>query len=83
MIKVEIITPEKTIHSGTSDEVLVPTVDGILGIRTGHRPLITPLKPGVVVIKQDNGKSATFEIGSGFLEVQPDQVSIVTRKATA
>jgi F-type H+-transporting ATPase subunit epsilon len=64
------------------DMVVVPGVEGELGILPLHVPLMTRLLPGEVRITQD-GKEMELVIGTGFLEVSPTQVAILTDLAMA
>ena len=47
----------------------------------GHAPLLTSLEPGPVRIVQDNGEEIIFYVSGGFLEVQPNVVSILADTA--
>ena len=76
-LKLEIVTPEERKFSGDVDMVVVPGVEGELGILPLHVPLMTRLLPGEVRITQD-GKEMELVIGTGFLEVSPTQVAILT-----
>ena len=52
--KVEIISPDKTIFSGNSDEVVLPCFEGQVTVLKDHIPLITFLRPGLIQIGVDN-----------------------------
>lgn len=78
----EIVTPEAKSFSGEVDMVVVPGVEGELGILPMHVPLMTQLLPGEVRILQD-GKQTELVVGTGFVEVTPTHVSILTDMAMA
>jgi F-type H+-transporting ATPase subunit epsilon len=82
MLTIEIITPEHIVGTTEGDEVSIPTQGGILGVRTGHLPLIAPLKAGEVVIHHD-GKAETtsFVVSGGFVEIQPTCIRILADNA--
>ena len=46
--KVEIISPDKTIYSGKSNEVILPCYEGQVTVLKDHIPLITFLRPGII-----------------------------------
>jgi F-type H+-transporting ATPase subunit epsilon len=76
----EIVTPEAKAFSGEVEMVVLPGVEGELGILPMHVPLMTQLLPGEVRILQD-GKQTELVVGTGFVEVSQTQVSILTDMA--
>lgn len=81
MLKVEIITPEKIVHQTQGDEVILPTLDGFIGVRKGHLPLISPLKAGEITVKTNRGHKEFFAISGGFVEVLPHSVTVLADSA--
>jgi F-type H+-transporting ATPase subunit epsilon len=78
----EIVTPEAKSFSGEVDMVVLPGVEGELGILPMHVPLMTRLLPGEVRILRD-GKQTELVVGTGFVEVSQTHVSILTDMAMA
>ena len=78
----EIVTPEAKAFSGEVEMVVLPGVEGELGILPMHVPLMTQLLPGEVRILQD-GKQTELVVGTGFVEVSQTHVSILTDMAMA
>jgi F-type H+-transporting ATPase subunit epsilon len=76
----EIVTPEAKTFSDEVDMVVLPGVEGELGILPMHVPLMTRLLPGEVRIMQ-GGKETDLVVGTGFVEVSQTQVSILTDMA--
>ena len=76
----EIVTPEAKAFSGEVEMVVLPGVEGELGILPMHVPLMTQLLPGEVRILQD-GKQTELVVGTGFVEVSQTHVSILTDMA--
>ncbi len=79
-LHLEIVTPEARIYEADVDQVVIPGVEGELGILPQHIPLMTQLNPGELRIYQ-NGKETRLAVGEGFLEVRPDKVSVLTDMA--
>ncbi|XOU93873.1 MAG: F0F1 ATP synthase subunit epsilon [Candidatus Kerfeldbacteria bacterium] len=76
----EIITPEKVVYSDQVDEVVLPTVQGEIGILPNHIPLVSILKPGELKIKK--GKEEEYlAVSGGFIEVRPDKVVVLADSA--
>jgi F-type H+-transporting ATPase subunit epsilon len=76
----EIVTPEKLAYRDQVDEVVVPGVDGQLGILPHHAPLLTVLGVGELHIRK-GGDDEYFAIAGGFLQVRPDKVVVMAEIA--
>jgi F-type H+-transporting ATPase subunit epsilon len=79
-LQLEIVTPEARTFSGEALMVVVPGVEGELGILPDHMPLMTQVNPGELKITTSEGDQY-LAVGSGFLEVLPDRVSVMTDMA--
>ena len=76
----EIVSAEEQIFSGAIETVIATGLLGDLGVSHGHAPLLTGLKPGPVrVITEDD--EAIYYVSGGFLEVQPDVITILANTA--
>jgi len=80
-MQLDIVSAEGSIYSGEVEKVTVTGSQGILGIYPGHMPLLTPLKPGYVYTIFKGGKEDYFFISGGFLEVQPEVVTVLADTA--
>lgn len=79
-INFEITTPEKVVYSEQIDEVVLPTVNGEIGILPNHIPLVALLKPGEIRLRKDN-KVIFMAVSGGFIEVRPDKVVVLADTA--
>ncbi|MGY2464323.1 F0F1 ATP synthase subunit epsilon [Vreelandella sulfidaeris] len=77
-----IVSAEASIFSGTVEQVIASGMMGDLGILPGHAPLLTELQPGPVRVIHDDGKEDNFFVSGGFMEVQPDVVTILADSAS-
>lgn len=76
-IHVEVVTPERAVLSEHAESVILPGVDGQIGVLPGHLPLLTSLSVGELrVISKDGERS--FVVEGGFAEILPGKVSILT-----
>ena len=80
-IHLDIVSAEKEIFSGLVRSVTATGSLGELGVMLGHTPLLTALKPGEVRLVMLNGESDIIYISGGFLEVQPNLVTILADTA--
>lgn len=77
----EIVSAEGLLFSGTARRVFVPGEQGELGILPQHAPLLARLKHGLVRVVRPTPEIAMFFISGGFVEVQPDQVTVLADTA--
>ncbi|RUR30131.1 F0F1 ATP synthase subunit epsilon [Vreelandella andesensis] len=75
-----IVSAETSIFSGSVEQVVASGIMGDLGILPGHAPLLTELQPGPVRVIHD-GQEENFFVSGGFMEVQPDVVTILADAA--
>ena len=81
-IQVDVVSAEELIFSGAAEFVVLPGVVGELGILPGHTPLLTQIKPGAVRMKLPGVEAEEFVfVQGGFLEVQPQQVTVLADTA--
>jgi F-type H+-transporting ATPase subunit epsilon len=79
-LKLEIVTPEGRAYSDDVAMVVLPAIEGEIGVYPAHVPLMTQLLPGELRILKD-GKTTELVVGSGFIEVTGDSVSVLTDSA--
>ncbi len=79
MISLKIIEPTKTSIDDQFEHVIVPGVDGDLGIYEGHTPFITKIRPGVLTLytgKKD--EIIKYAIHDGFVMVDEKSIKIIS-----
>ena len=79
-IRLEIVTPERQVLDEVVDEVVLPSVEGSMGVLPGHAPLLARLDPGEVSYRK-GGTRRYLSISGGFAEVLRDSVSVLARTA--
>jgi F-type H+-transporting ATPase subunit epsilon len=86
-VRVELVAPDGEIWSGRARMVIAKTLDGDLGILTGHPPVLGILAEGSLVRILDaehegaTQKELAAAVSSGFLAIRDDRVSILAREA--
>jgi F-type H+-transporting ATPase subunit epsilon len=76
----EFVSPEAVLFSGDVDQVDLPGSEGDMGILSGHAPVVTTLRPGIVTIVREGRREPVVVIG-GFAEVGPSGLTILADKA--
>jgi len=79
-LKLEIVTPEKVVYSDNVDGVVIPGVEGEMGIYPMHIPLMTILLPGELVVTIGS-KKLFLAIGEGFVTIDQTSVKVITDMA--
>ena len=85
-VRVELVAPDGEVWSGRARMVIAKTLDGDIGILTGHPPVLGILAEGSLVRildAEDAGdqKEVLAAVSSGFLAVRDDRVSVLARQA--
>lgn len=76
-MKLEIITPDKTVFTGEVQLVQLPGVDGLFEILNNHAPMIAALGKGRIKTMDADKKLQYFEITGGMLEVLHNKVLVL------
>ena len=76
---VEIISPDQTILKQETNEVIIPSFEGQMGILNNHIPLITFLRPGIITIKAEGEKR--YYVEEGTVEFSNNNLLILTSTA--
>lgn len=77
----DIVSAEDEIFSGLVEMIIATGKMGDLGITPGHAPLLTELDPGPIRLIKPGGEEDTFYVSGGFLEVQPQLVTLLADTA--
>jgi len=77
----EIVTPEAKVYTETVDEVGLPTSEGRMHVLPHHVPVIAKLDAGEIKVVHRDREDEMLAVGSGFVEVFGDKVSILTDQA--
>lgn len=79
-LRLEIVTPESRAYSDDVEFVVLPAIEGEMGVYPMHVPLITSIKPGELVVTK-GGKITYLAVGEGFVEVTGEKVSVLVDMA--
>lgn len=77
-IQLKVVTPSRTVFEGAVGECTAPGAEGEFGVLPEHISYLTTILPGALRFEQE-GKTKNFAIGTGFIQVVGDQVTILTR----
>lgn len=78
-LTLRVITPESIALDASVESVQLPGLDGSVGILPRHAHMIAGLDTGVLVYKDQGGRSHSVFVNGGFAEVQGNTVRVITR----
>lgn len=76
-----VVTPEKQVLDEKAFNVVLPAHDGLMGILSGHAPMLVNLGVGLLRYHDSDNNPKELFIGCGFGHVRNNEVTILTREA--
>jgi F-type H+-transporting ATPase subunit epsilon len=76
-MRLEILTPDKTVFEGEVSSVSVPGTSGSFEILKDHAPIISTLEDGKVIIRGGNKEDNTFFIKGGVVEALNNNIMVL------
>ena len=78
----ELVTPEKLLFSGPVESVVVPCSEGDFEVLSQHAPVMSTIRPGIIVVKETaGGSSRHLFVRGGFADVNPQGLTILAEQA--
>ncbi len=77
----ELVSPARLLFSGDVASVQIPGTEGEMTIMANHAPVLSTLKPGVVVVSKDGGASEKIFVRGGFAEVNASGLTVLAETA--
>ena len=81
LMQLQIITPDRLMCDESVKMVEMRTAEGEIGVLPGHIPVTVMMAPGVTHITKADGSIRHIAIHDGFVEIQPDKISIMAEIA--
>lgn len=81
-ISFDLVSPERLLLSEEAEMVGIPGTEGDMGVMSGHMPLITTLRPGVIDVSGGATKGdLRFYVTGGFAEVTASKLTVLAEVA--
>jgi F-type H+-transporting ATPase subunit epsilon len=77
----EILTLQKSFLREDVNFVIAPGQEGLFEILPNHAPYVFALNPGTLQMRMPDGKDRHVSVGAGFLCVQKERTTVLTRSA--
>lgn len=81
MLQLKVITPRGTVYEGPVRSVVMPGVDGFIGVLPRHAPMVALLGPEVVRFRDGSGAEVRLAVSGGFAEVRGDRITLTAEAA--
>ena len=77
----EILTLQRLFLRDQVRFVIAPGQEGVFEVLPDHAPFVFALKPGPLRIRKPGGSELYVAVGGGFLVVQKERTTVLTRSA--
>lgn len=77
----ELVSPERLLLSREVEMVVVPGAEGDIGVLPMHAPLITKVRPGVLVVYENGQPSERIFVSGGVAEVTGERCTVLADEA--
>ena len=77
MLDVVIVSPQRLLFHGQAERVVLPGEQGVFEVCRFHRPLVSRLLPGSIVVNEE-----VFLIDRGIVKIEHDRVTAVVESET-
>lgn len=81
-LRFNLVSPEHVLFDQEVSMVVVPGIDGDIGVLPNHAPLLTLLRPGVVSVYEGANVLVKLFVDGGFCEIGPDRCTALVTKGT-
>ena len=81
-MKLNIISPSKTIYSNEASYVIIPASEGDIGLLENHSPLICSLRPGLIIIYHNEKCSKKVFVNDGIFEFAENIATILSENVS-
>jgi F-type H+-transporting ATPase subunit epsilon len=82
LLKFNLVSPEHILFDQEVSMVVVPGINGDIGVLPNHAPLLTLLRPGVVSVYEGTNVLVKLFVDGGFCEIGPDRCMALVTKGT-
>ena len=76
----DLVSPERKLASGQATSVLIPGADGDMTAMPDHAPVVTTLRPGILVVEMDGG-TQEYAVTGGFAQITSAGTTVLADEA--
>lgn len=79
----DLVAPEQLLLSEDVEMVVLPGVEGDIGVLPGHAPVITQIRMGTICVFESGQVVKRLFVEGGFAEVMPERCTVLAEDATS
>lgn len=76
----DLVAPERRLVSGQAASVEIPGAEGDMTVMPDHAPVVTTLRPGIVIVDMD-GDRTEFAVTGGFAQISSEGTTVLADEA--
>ena len=76
----DLVSPERKLVSGQAVSVQIPGADGDMTAMPDHAPVVTTLRPGILVVEMDGG-TQEYAVTGGFAQITSAGTTVLADEA--
>ncbi len=80
-VALEIVSPERLLLSRSVEMVVIPAMEGDMGVLEGHTPMMVTLRGGVIALYENEQITEQLFVAGGFAEVTPERCTVLANEA--
>ncbi|HMB46954.1 MAG TPA: F0F1 ATP synthase subunit epsilon [Afifellaceae bacterium] len=80
-LQFDLVSPERLLMSQAVQQVVVPGSEGDMTVLANHAPVMTTLKPGVLVITEEQGETQEIFVRGGFADINANGLTVLAEMA--
>ena len=80
-LALELVSPESLLLTQSVEMVVVPGAEGDFGVRAGHAPMISNIRPCTLAVFEGGRVAQRFFLAGGFAEITTDRCTILAEGA--
>jgi F-type H+-transporting ATPase subunit epsilon len=73
----ELVSPERLLVSEDVRSVVGPGSEGEMTVMPRHAPVITTMRPGIVVVEAVGGEKNRYVVYGGFADITPESCTLL------
>ncbi len=79
----DLVSPERLLVSQQVESVVIPGAEGEMTIMANHAPVMTTIKPGLVIVQPAAGGQERYVVFGGFADILPSGCTLLAESAVA
>lgn len=79
--QLSVVAPDRTVFEDEVQSVILPAVEGYLGVQAGHEPMLLALRTGIIEYEDTNRQRNFVTVSGGFVEISDNKCIVLAQDA--